>query len=1000
MNNNNLIVGIGASAGGLEALETFFKAMPDNSNIAFIVVVHLDPTHISLLPELLQRHTKMEVIKISDGMRVKANKIYVIPPSHHLSILNGELQLIEPLNLRAKLPIDYFFRNLAQDQGGHAACIILSGTGSDGSLGLKEIKAEAGMVMVQSLASAKYDGMPQSAIATGMADYILAPEDMPEQLKLYFQHSQSTELAVENNIKSLHNSLHKILILIRNQTGHDFSLYKKNTIIRRIERRMHVHQLKDIQDYLAFAQKNEQEISILFRELLIGVTRFFRDKEAFETLKNAILPQLLNNKPDNYAIRVWVPGCSSGEEAYSIAILLQECLLALKKNMTVQIFGTDIDEYAIAQARSGLYPINISDDVSAEYCQRYFIKKENQYRIKKSIRETLVFAIQNLIKDPPFTKLDLICCRNLLIYFGPELQKKILPIFHYSLKNDGILFLGSSETTGQSNHYFEILDKKWKIFKRRPQQDIIKSALHFSDNKSTLEMAENHPLSSISQLEELSALQLVESILKQSKVEPCAIIDNQQNIIYVHGCLGDYLEPAQGRVSNRILDMARSPALKNELAISIRKVALHKKEVHKKAIAIKHNSNETLIDLSITPLQDIGSLKDLMMVTFIKESIPTTPQTLATKNTPLAPAQGDTSSLRQELESTRENLQSTIEELETSNEELKSSNEELQSTNEELQSTNEELETSKEELQSLNEESITVNAELRSHIDELSSINDDIKNLLDSTQIATIFLDTELKIRRYTPKMIGIINLVATDINRPIGHLASTLQNIKLADAAEQVLKTLDKIETEVHDDQNNIYRMRILPYRTTKNVIDGVVISFEEITALKHIETALREREQRYKSLFDHCPIAIVEVDISALAKYVEQHHLTDLETLNKFCSDNPSEIEKIRGLIKLLNINKYGLLLFTSEHKQALLNKLPQLFEQDDFLYQQLQLIVEKNDSRVFHTTIKTLKNKHVACEITITIPLVDKRLNFASTILVISPRNHNLDNKGDSL
>ncbi len=991
MKAHKLIVGLGASAGGLEALESFFQAMPDNSGMAFIVVVHLDPSHVSMLPELLQRHTKMEVLKISDGMVVEANKIYVIPPNHNLSILNGELQLIEPLTLRAKLPIDYFFRALAQDQGMNAVCIVLSGTGSDGSLGLKDIKAETGMVMVQSVESAAYDGMPQNAIDTGLADYVLAPKDMPKRLRLFFNHMQDTELDKDTDEKTINNTLHKILILIRNQTGHDFSLYKKNTIFRRIERRMHVHQVRDIQSYLAFIQKNQQEIAILFRELLIGVTSFFRDKEAFEILRHKILPQLLAKKPDNYTVRVWVAGCSSGEEAYSVAITLHECMLAMKKSMNVQVFGTDIDESAIERARTGLYPLSAMDDVSNDYCQRYFTKVDNQYLIKKSIRETLVFATQNLIKDPPFTKLDLVCCRNLLIYFDTELQKKILPIFHYSLKGEGVLFLGSSETTGQSNLYFEILDKKWKLFKRKPQQEqTTTSSLHFSDSISPIKMEENTtPSSRIAQIEEMSALQLVETILKQSDIAPCVVIDEHQIVIYVHGRLGQYLEPAEGRGSSHILEMARTPQLKTELTHCLRKATLHKKTVHKKAFSIKSNGNNQLLDLTIKPLQDIGSLKGLMMVTFIDATNVTAVAEDKTISG-LEVSNDDASLLRHELESTRENLQTTIEELETSNEELKSSNEELQSTNEELQSTNEELETSKEELQSLNEESITVNAELQSRIDELSKTNDDIKNLLDSTQSATLFLDTELNIRRYTPKMTDIINLVNTDINRPISHLSNCLQDVKLTKYAVKVLKTLDKIETEVNTENGQYYRMRILPYRTINNVIDGVIISFEDITRLKEIEIALRNNQQRYKSMYDHCPVAIMEFDISKLADYVKQHHVTSLVKLKKHWALEATDKDEIKDSVIPLNINQFAIALFGDKPKEMVLNCLSQFLDMDDYLYQQMQAIVGKKETYIFNTQIHTLKDTTHKVKITITTPKVEKSLNYSNTILVISSIN----------
>ena len=847
--------------------------------------------------------------------------------------------------------------------------------------------------MVQSIQSAKYAGMPQNAIATGVADYILSPAEMPQKLIQYAKGIQknqfSTEINKEFNHTHTQKFLYKILVLIRNQTGHDFSLYKKNTIFRRIERRMHVHQLKNIENYLNFIQENEQEISILFNELLIGVTSFFRDKEAFDNLKNSILPQLLLDKPDNYTFRVWIPGCSSGEEAYSIAIILQECLTKIKINISIQIFATDIDELAIERARRGIYPMSsILADVSATYTKRYFIKEDDNYHIKKSIRENLVFATQNLIKDPPFTKLDLICCRNLLIYFDSELQKKVLPMFHYSLKQDGVLFLGSSETTGQSNHYFKILDKKWKLFKRKPKSANTCSGITFSEPMPPSTIRDTPMPETIAQIEESSALQLVESILKQSKVEPCAIIDKQHNIIYVHGHLGQFLEPPEGRASNQILDMARTITLKNELINGIRNVSLHKKELLRKAIAIHDKGTNIVIDLTFRPLQDLGSLKNLIMVIFKETPLKTADSNNKTSAAKSSTVDNSTLQLQQELDSTREHLQTTIEELETSNEELKSSNEELQSTNEELQSTNEELETSKEELQSLNEESVTVNSELQSRIDELSTTNDDIKNLLDSTQLATIFLNTELKIRRYTPKMTDIMNLVISDIDRPISDLSTRLYQIELKDYASKVLSTLDKIEIEVRSNNHQYYKMRVLPYRTINNVIDGVLISFEDTSKFKDIEIALRASELRYKALFEHSPMAILEVDVTELLHYQQQHKLTSIDKLDAHWKKLSSiKRKQTFSAINLLNINHSGMTMLKGNNVEAINNDWNKIMDMDDYLYQQLRTIIEEKGSQTFRSNIHTLKNEKLPVEIIITIPKIIDQYNYANSILVIS-------------
>jgi two-component system CheB/CheR fusion protein len=924
------IVGIGASAGGLEALEALFTPMPTDSGLAFIVVVHLDPSHVSLLPELLQRRTTLPVTQITDNQAVKPNSIYVIPPNKQLSILNGRLQLMDLTLPRAShLPIDYFFRSLAQDQGDKAIAVILSGTGSDGSQGLREIKAEAGLVLVQDGASAKYNGMPKSAIDTGLVDFVLAPSEMPAKLMQY-SHYPHLDMPALGNPVDTEAMLQKILTLIRNQRGHDFSQYKKNTIYRRIERRMQLHQIEKLADYGLFVQKNDWEVGALAKELLIGVTSFFRDPEAFELLKNTYLPNLLEQKPTNYTLRVWVPGCSSGEEAYSIAILLQECLDKLSQHINVQIFGTDIDETAIETARRGFYPASISAMVSDERLNRFFIKEEGGFRIKKSIREMLVFATQNIIKDPPFTKLDLISCRNLLIYFNADLQKKILPLFHYGLKEAGILFLGSSETTGQSNEFFSILDRKWKLFVRSSMSGELPKALTLSVQES-LDYSGNDDVKSpaiIQKAEEVSLIQLVEAILRRSAVPPCAIIDAHQNIVYVHGRLGRYLEPAEGRMSLNIVDMIH-PELKADLLSAIRKAGQRKNTIQKKSGTLQTDSGPLSVAIRVSPILEHATIAGLRMVVF-EELRPSAQAASKTSRSVSSPMTKDIAELQQELVMTKENLQTTIEELETANEELKSTNEELQSTNEELQSTNEELETSKEELQSLNEEAVTVNVELQNRIDDYQTANDDLKNLFDSTQVATIFLDTQLCIRRFTPKANQIISLVTTDIGRPIAHFSCTLQGIHLSDLSKQVLKTLDKHESEVYDDQRRCFFMRILPYRTANNVIDGVVLSFEDISARKKIELALINSEQRYKNLFDFSPIPIWEEDCSGTVRALQQLREQGISDLDDYLANNPTACLNLFKSRQLLAVNQAALRLLSVANKDELLLKLEQLWGQ----------------------------------------------------------------------
>jgi len=982
------IVAIGASAGGLEALQQFFKAMPSDQELAFIVVVHLDPKHSSLLPELLQKQTPNKVVQIANGMPVEPNRIYVIPPNKSLSIFNKKLQLTELEFPRYRhLPIDFFFRSLAQDQGDNAIGIILSGTGSDGSLGLTEIKAANGLVMVQDESSAQYNGMPKNAIKTGSADYILPPGEMPAQLIQYVQFRRGVQGSPISQQESTDGFLQKIFFLIRSQTGHDFSLYKKNTICRRVERRMQLHQIKNMADYVSFLQKNEQEVSTLTNELFIGVTSFFRDPEAYDILQQKILPEFLNQKPNDYILRVWVPGCSTGEEAYSMAIIFQECLDNISHHINVQIFGTDINESAIDIARRGLYLSSINVDVNPDRLKRFFIKEDDNYRVKKSIREMLVFAPHNVIKDPPFTKLDVISCRNLLIYFGPELQKKILPSFHYSLKEDGIMFLGPSETTGQSDHFFTVLDKKWKIYRRNNLASAIPRSMTLRETPYPISNDDVKTPSVTQKTEELSIIQLVEAILRHSTVPPCAIIDGQSNIIYVHGKLGKYLEPAEGKISVNIVDMAHH-GLKLELMTAIRQAAQTKKKVQKKAGSIQPDGSQFSVKMTVNPILEYSSVAGLMMVMF--EDAPPEAQLKTAKSKSLPATTKEMEALQKQLDFTKENLQTTIEELETSNEELKSTNEELQSTNEELQSTNEELETSKEELQSLNEEAASVNAELQSRIDELQFANDDMKNLFDSTQIATLFLDINGCIRRFTPKVKEIINLAAVDIGRPIAHFASALSGINLTAITSHVLKTLEKHESELYDDKGHCFFVRILPYRTTNNVIAGVVISFENISLRKKAEQAVIDSEKRYKSLFDFSPAPMLENDFSDVEQSLHELRRQGITDLSEYLAKHPEVVLELSQLVHILHINNAAVRLFKADNKEKLLLGVPELFIRcwTQSFITQLQAIWDRNGKISFDCQCNDLQGNPLALSVQWVVPSYDDQLNYANAIMVLTP------------
>ena len=862
------IVGIGASAGGLEAFEQFFRHMPADSGMAFILVSHLDPTHKSILGDLLTRYTTMDIFQAEDGLVVKPNCVYLIPPNKDMSILHGSLQLFEPAKSQGiRHPIDFFFRSLAEDRGEKAIGIVLSGTGTEGALGLKAIKGEGGLVLAQEVKTAKYDGMPASAIATGLVDYVLSPDKMPEQLLNYIRRPYSRPLLpLETPMGRSQDLLQKIFVLIRAQTGHDFSLYKQNTILRRVQKRMAIHQIERLTDYVTYLRNNPLESDALFKELLIRVTNFFRDPEAFEALKTKILPQLLKNMPVDTPLRMWVPGCSTGEEAYSLAIIVRECLQELKKNFKVQIFATDIDSSAVETARAGIYAESITVDVSPERLARFFVKKGSTYKVKEEVRETVVFAVQNLAKDPPFSRLDLISCRNLLIYLNSVLQKKVLPLFSYSLKHDGILFLGSSETIGDHADLFSVLDKKWKIYKVKrsagAQLSVDPRSAALRETGANLKQAPGPKKPGDPGIGDLT-----EKLLLENYAPACVIVDEKGDIFYFHGRTGAYLEPASGKARLNVLEMARE-GLRLEMRTALRTAVRRKKDVLFNGLHVKANGSFQTVDLEVKYITKPEHLRGLAMVVFHEVLQAKRGKPARGKSLPPEKSNRHIAELELELKSTKEHLQSTIEELETSNDELNSTNEELQSSNEELQSTNEEIETSKEELQSVNEELMTVNAELQNKIDELMQANSDMINLLTGTQIATLFLSNDLLIRRFTPTATDIINLIQTDMGRPISDIASKLEYRELAQDAKDVLKTLVSREKEVRGNNGRWYLLRIMPYRTIANVIDGVVITFIDITEQKKTQETLRDALDFSEGIVETMrePLVVLNADLRVI--------------------------------------------------------------------------------------------------------------------------------------
>jgi two-component system CheB/CheR fusion protein len=610
------VAGIGASAGGLEALEELFDNMPSEPGLAFVVVTHQHPGHTSMLPELLRRKTEMPVVEATEGARLQPNHVYVGAPGGQIAVLDGRLHRMETEKKEApKLPIDYFFRSLATDQRERAICIILSGTGTDGTLGMKAIKGESGMAMVQQPQSAKYAGMPSSAIATGFADYVLPPAGMPKQLVAYAKGAYLTGAVVSTELPTAYaEPLQKIFALLRIRTGNDFSVYKSNTIRRRIERRMNVHQIKKPGDYLRYLHENPHEIDILFKELLISVTNFFRDAEAWEALRPR-LEELVISRADNHALRIWVPGCATGEEAYSLAVALKEAMDKVDRHLLVQIFGTDLDAEAIETARLGQYPDGIAVDVSPQRLERCFVREDGVYRVRKEIREMVVFAPQNVIKHPPFTKLDIISCRNLLIYLNAEVQKKVLPLFHYSLKPGGLLFLGPSETVGGFSDLFDVADKHWKIFLRKADAGTVHAVPEFPLQRAAREEAMPPILPALPVVKEAHITTLIQRTLLKRFAPASVAVNDRGDIVFIHGRTGTYLEPTQGEPRHNVLDMARE-GLQIELSAAMRECNRTSAEVNRQNIRVRANGSHVFVDLTVTKIKEPESIRGLLLVTF------------------------------------------------------------------------------------------------------------------------------------------------------------------------------------------------------------------------------------------------------------------------------------------------------------------------------------------------------------------------------------------------
>ncbi len=856
-------VGIGASAGGLEAIEQFFQGISSHTGLAYIVIQHLSPDYKSLMVELLSKKAAIPVLRAEEGMMVERDTIYLIPPKKNLTIFHGKLLLSDqpPHDRWINLPIDIFLRSLAEDQQERAIGVILSGTGSDGSRGIRAIKEHGGMVMVQDEHDARFDGMPKSAVSTGMADFILKAEEMPGKLLAFVKYPHLTKVEGGERLVHSDDSLSIIFSMLRSKTKVDFTFYKPSTVIRRIERRMNVNQVDDLPAYIHLLKENSRELMTLYRELLIGVTNFFRDREAFDYLAESLLPELARQKK-HAPLRLWVAGCSTGEEAYSLAIVLQELIAKGLLRDQVKIFATDVDNDAIMTAGAGVYPESIAADVGPALLSQYFHHKGDNYHVSRKIREMVVFAQHNLINDPPFTHIDLVSCRNLLIYFQPTLQKKVMEMFNFSLNPGGLLFLGTSETTGEMGGFFTSKHHKWKLYeskgKRHFSMERSEGNSPFTMRQPTHRLVTARPL--VERVTNDPDRHLYDRLLRALSLDviPLTVVINEEmEVLYTVGDTKNIFRLPHGRMENDITKMVQQE-IAIPLTIGIKKVIKEEKGVTYTNIRLASGESSRTLHISIRPLPGNKTQPLLLAVLFIEID----------DHGHVAEAEGKTYEydkeveqrildLEHELQFTKENLQATIEELETSNEELQATNEELLASNEELQSTN-------EELQSVNEELYTVNSEHQRKIMELTELNNDIDNLLTSTEIGTVFLDERLHVRKFTPYIQQVINILDSDIGRPLSHLTHRLTQVDILALVQRVMATTRSVEQKVPSDDGRWFYLRILPYHIAPQTFAGVVLTLIEVTELVHAEQALEESEARLNLAEKVAEFATWQWDIS----------------------------------------------------------------------------------------------------------------------------------------
>jgi len=860
------VVGIGASAGGINALREFFAHVRADSGITYVVILHLSPQHESNLPALLQNQTAVPVTQVTETINVAPNHIYVIPPSKYLAIMDGHIQLAEPERPHGgHTSIDLFFRTLADAYGKNAVAILLSGTGGDGILGLGRIKEEGGFVIAQDPAEAEYPDLPRSAIDTALVDLVLPVAEMPAKLVALRNGASSLRIPAERE-ETLpgapdEQALREVLTLMRLRTGNDFGQYKRPTLLRRIARRMQVHELAEMDAYLNFLREHPEEITALMRDLLITVTNFFRDHEAFEVLEKEIVPKLFAGKEANDQVRVWSIGCATGEEAYSIAILLAEYAAGLSEPPKIQIFATDIDDRAIAEARDCSYPATITLDVSPERLRRFFVKEGERYKIKKELRDTVLSAQHNVLRDPPFSKLDLVVCRNLLIYLNRKMQERVLEICHFALRPEGYLFLGASESAEDAAALFAPVDQKQRIYSRRVLVGPVHPLPNLPADKWKVKIPQR---TSDNDGATVSAGQLHQEVVEQV-APPSVLINEDYDILHVSAHAGRYLQVSGGEPTRNLLKLVH-PDLRLNLheALLAAKSRAEGAAAESRRLRIEIDGQPRSLRLTVRRVAGSPEAARGFFLVIFDEDTDVSPSATAQ---PVSKA-GELPvvlQLEQELQRTKDHLRMSIEQYETSTEELKASNEELQAINEELRSTTEELETSKEELQSVNEELTTVNQEYKEKIEELGHANSDLQNLMASTDIGTIFLDRALQIKLYTPRAQQLFNVTRADIGRPLEHFTHKLDYAALNQDAEQVLRTLQSIEREIRSTDDAWYLARLAPYRTLEDKIEGVVLTFVDITRRKRDEERLRRQTailRQQAQILDLAHVLIFDAD------------------------------------------------------------------------------------------------------------------------------------------